>query len=260
MATAELDRAFKSIIFTLRSAGLWSINSHFSLGYRMYGLLIIMTFSVTVTLAQLIQLFVFTEKEKIADNMYMALTEFAVMLKIINFTIRGKSMEKLFGLVRGFKYESAEEERHFKGRLGSVYRVTAMLVISSNIANFSTLIKTLLSDNILMCYPAWYPQQWMDGSVSYWIVFYHNFLGAFWTCNWHWAIEMYLNSMLLIIAVQMEILGKRLCAIGYKATDLIPNADLKRKHRMEILKSCVQTHREILRLSLLYHSIWDLFR
>lgn len=250
MATAELGRVFAPILLTLKTAGLWPSGDTYSIAYRIYEVLVLLVFSACLSLTMMIQLLGFTEMENLAEGMYMALTEFVCLLKMMNFAIRWKLMRKAFRLICAFELESDDERTHFNGKMRGIYFVTILLQGMANLANLSLTLQIILAPGYSLTYPAWYPGRWSDGGVKYWLVFGHQMIGDIFTSNWNPAIEMFSNAMLLVVSVQMDILGKRLSVIGYDVDDTELDPFQKRSRHLQTLKNCVQLHRQIVALSI----------
>lgn len=254
MASPVLNRVFNPILFILRAVGMWPTGDSYTAGYKLYALLLILTFPTILTLTMLIQLVLFTEMAEASENMYMALTHLSFLFKIFNFVCRWQSMQSVHRTISNFELETVDEVKHFNGKMRNVYIVTVMFLTSSNIANVSTALKAIFSTENLLTYPAWYPGQWSNGGVKYLLVFVHQMIGACLSCNWHPAIEMYANIMLLSIGVQLDILGMRLHAIGYDVADNSLNTEMQRIQHLEKLINCIRLHRKILTLSILHFS------
>lgn len=256
MATPEFDQTIKPILLTLRWCGLWPSDGH-SRAYRMYGISMLVVFSFLLTLTMLIQLFGFNDFDSLTDSMYMALTEFALFIKIVNFYLRNDSMHKHVQTAKNFQLETYAEVKLFNTRMRLIHRIIVMLFISVNIAHFSSEMKTFFTPGLLLLFPASYPAGWLDGGAKYLLAYGHQSIGAFITSN----LEAYTCLMLYMVAVQMEILGMRLRSFGHDIVDSSNRgqSDAKRRNngrkRFNQLRKFIQLHQRILMLGISSMSI-----
>lgn len=214
MAVPEFDYTFRPTILSLRWCGLWLAKNH-SIAYKVYGFLLIIAFSVLLTLPMLIQMIAFTDVSNLTDSMYMALTELALFIKIVNFYVYNDSMQQQMRTAQNFLLETYAEIKLFKAKMRFIYRITIVLFVSVNVAQFSTEIKTLATPGTLFLFPASYPASWLQGGAKYWLAYGHQTIGAIITSNLSAALEAFTCAMLIMVSTQMEILGMRLQSLGH---------------------------------------------
>lgn len=242
-STEKFDQVFRPVILVFRLVGLWPRGKQ-TITYIVYGAMVFLIFSLFLTIIEFIQLFKFTESGKLTATMFMALTDLAVLLKYVNFYWRWQAMQEMHKSARNFRLETEAEVKLFNKRMQFNYWIVMSLFISVNTAHTGTELKTIFSPNLLLPFPAWYPESWFDDGIKYWLMYAHNSIGHVIGSNLVSAIDGYPTSLLFIVSVQMEILGLRLKAIGND--ELLSR---NRQNRERIIK-CIQIHQQILELSI----------
>lgn len=238
-----VKKVSEPVIKVFRVVGLWPEKEAYTL-YWIYGLLNMSIFSFLFTTTMMIQLVFFTDLADLTETMYMALTEFALSFKILNFIMRLRSMQDLLETIKNFRLNSNAEKEHYNKRLKLLYTWLMLDFCMTNIAHLFTVIKVLLDPRRLLAFPAWFPFNWIDNTHNYIIAFIYELIGMGITSNIQVVIGMYANLMFCMISVQLEILSMRLRSIGHKTND-----DLTIGNEMdstEALKDCVKVHHEIL--------------
>lgn len=249
------NQVFRPIIFVFRLAGLWPSGNR-TLIYIVYGTAFFFIFSFALTVSELVQLIKFTESANLTQNMFMTLTDLAVLLKFVNFYWRWHSMQELYETARDFERETVAEVKLFNKRMRFNYWIVLLLFISVNTAHAGAELKTIWSPDLLLPFPAWYPPSWLDGGVMYWLTYAHNSLSHLIGSNLVSAIDGFPTSLLFMVSVQMEILGSRLKSLGDDGplthTGHLKNGESRMRNlqcRKRIIK-CIQTHQQILELSI----------
>lgn len=251
MVEVTLNKVYNSLIIMFRLMGLWPTGK-FSICYRFYGFLILSTCSFLFTATMMIQLVAFTAMDQLTETMYMALTEFVLCMKIINFYLRIRSMKQLLDSINQFKIKSSAEQQLFDKRLKMMYMFIVADYGCTNTAHFLTQVKTLLAPIRTIAFPAWHPFGWENNTRNYWLIFVFQFIAMVITSNIQVVIEMYPNLMLCMITTQFEILSMRLRNLGYFRKNLknVENLthSLTAKERLQVsedLKHCIEVHYDI---------------
>lgn len=253
MATPELDRVFNPIVLIFRIMGLWPTGSN-AIVYKMYGIVHLTIFSLLLTTTMMIQLLAFTDFEQITKTMYMSLSQLALCLKVVNFYVRMQLMQKLLETTKRFQLNSMAEEILFNERMRFIAKIVMMLIVSVNVAHFSAEFKAIMTPELLLPFPCWYPASWFDDGIKYYLAYSHQSLGAFFTSNLNGAMEAYSAAFLFMIGAQMEILAIRLRSIGIDDKPPVPSSVSHRRDKlqnrkwdhMQHIKKCIQVHQQIL--------------
>lgn len=238
-----LKKVSEPIIKVFRFVGLWPQNES-ETGYWIYGLLNMSIFSFLFTTAMMIQLVAFTNLPDLTETMYMALTEFALSFKILNFLIRLRSMQDLLETIKNFHLNSNAEKEHYNKRLKLLYTVLVIDFCMTNIAHLFTAIKVLIDPRRLLPFPAWFPFNWIDNRHNYIIAFIYESIAMGITSNIQVVIGMYSNLMLCMIGTQFEILSMRLRSIGHETAEIQTIGN--KMETTKALINCVKVHHEIL--------------
>lgn len=255
MFKLDLNKVLLPILFVLKISGLWP-SAVPSKIYKLYGYIVIVIFSVVLTLPMCIQIFASVEKTSLTDSMFMALTEIALMLKIANFYFRIQSMQNLLGKLKSFHIETDDEREQFDKKLNFIFSAWLIFMIGANMAGFSAQLKVFASPEYILPFPAYYYMDHTDGGAKYWIIYAHQTIGMTLTSNLNVCIEMFPNLLMYMCFVEMEILGMRLRSLGYNITD-DESRDIRARDPettqgkvLRRLKNCIQLHQEIDSLSI----------
>lgn len=219
-APADLSSVTRVIIFSLRVFGLWQpARGSWTTLYAFYGIAFCTTFSGIYTLFMCINLFFIPDLHELTDASYMTLTELALLVKIVNFYILNRNMQALYVTMKAFTLENDEEREFVALRVNFFFRITIFYYSLSNGAALLTEISSALSADWKLPYNGWYPYlDWRHKSKDYWIAFTYQCLGMTSTCNMNVTIDTFAIFFMYMISVQMEVLGKRLSAMGYANT------------------------------------------
>lgn len=202
------------MILIFRLTGLWpSKNS--SAYYWMYGIVIISTASILFTLTMLIQLFGFTKREDLTENSYMALTEFALSVKIINFFLRIRSMQSHVDTINDFELRTDAERSHFMKRVKFIFLLLIMDFTLVNTAHATVLISVVAASKKEIGFPAWHPIDWENSVRNYTLVLMYQLYAMGITTNVQVVIQQFPSLMFCMVSTQMEILSMRLRNLGH---------------------------------------------
>lgn len=249
MESPELKRVFKPIVFILRLMGLWPAPDG-SIAYKVFGIVHILIFSLLLTITMLIQLVAFTEMDQITKTSYMTLAQLSLFMKIVNFAFRLNAMQRALETTEKFRLNSFAEVKLFNERMRLIYKIVMTLIISCNVAHFSAEFKAIMTPEMLLPFPCWYPESWFDGGIRYYIAYSHQSLGAFFTSNLNGAMEAHSAAYLYMIGAQMEILGMRLRCIGIDDKQPVESSQTGRPEHKEQIRKCIQIHQQILKFEI----------
>lgn len=252
MTTPELNRVFKPIIFIFRVMGLWPAESG-RIAYKVYGIVQLTIFSLLLTATMMIQLLAFTDLDQMTKIMYMTLAQLALLIKVINFYVQLNTMQRILETTKGFQLHSYAEEKLFNERMRFIYKIAMTLILSCNVAHFSAEFKAIMTPEMLLPFPCWYPESWFNGGFKYFLAYSHQSLGAFFTSNLNGAMDAYSATYLYMIGAQMEILGMRLRCIGNDDNQYVAkriDRVQRKREQMEHIRHCVQIHQQILKLEI----------
>lgn len=255
MAKLILNKVLRPMIFQFRIVGLWPSETN-SIAYKTYGYFLFIAFSSVLTVTMLTEM-VFaglTASENFTDSMYMSLTEFALFIKIIRFKMRNRSIQRLLENVKNFHLETDDEVNLFNRKLYFIYIILIVNYTMTSVSFWSAFVKCIMSEEVILVFPAHYPIDWQNGGRMFWIVLAHQTTGMVITSNLNAGIDMYPDFLLHICTAQMEVLGKRLQALGYnhdkfKQRHQFNTADGQQKDTLQRLKDCIRLHQQILELS-----------
>lgn len=251
------------MIFVLRIVGLWpSENDSFI--YKAHGYVMFGIFSVLLTLAMCLQMVAigFVQRKSLTDSMFMALTEIALIVKIVNFHLRIRAMQVMMKQLKSFQIETNAERNEFSKKLNFLVFIWIIYIMGANTACGSAYLKVYTSPEKILPFPAFYGFDHSSGGINYWIVYAHQVIGMTITSNLNVAIEMFPNILMYMCSIEMDILGMRLSSLGYNlnendgenSTEERNVASLNQKNKqgqtLDRLKRCIRLHKQIHSLSI----------
>ncbi|XP_031629090.1 odorant receptor 94a-like [Contarinia nasturtii] len=256
-----LKKISDRMLIVFRTVGMWP-DTESSIFYSIYGILLLAIFSIAFTSTMMIQLICFTKKEELTETSYMALTELALSVKIINFFLRVRSMQSHLITGNQFKLYSAAEHEHFVKRLKFVFKLLMADFLLTNIAHLSVQIKTIMASERMLAFPAWHPIEWENDAQNYWLIFAYQVIGMTITSNIQVVIQQYPSLMFFLVSIQMEILSMRLRNNGYDESRTSDSTKLTKEDKTikifsneeerrisNTMKDCVNVHYKILKFA-----------
>lgn len=256
MAKLNLNVISWPIIFIIRVNGLWP-SEGYSAAYNIYGYVLFAVFSVFLTLTMCVQMFAFkiSGEESLTDSMYMALTEIALVLKIVNFRVRVRAIQRMMHQLKSFHLESEAEKHEFNKRLRLLFYIYPLFIMGANFACLSSHFRVFASSKYILPFPAFYGFDHGTGGIPYWLIYVHQTIGMTLTSNLNVNIDMMSNLLMFMCSVQMDILGMRLRSLGYDNADdgRASNQLLGDRGQLRTLvrlKESIQLHQQIDALSI----------
>ena len=237
------------LVFFFFIFGLWWPKKRLATLYQVFGLIFQTVFSFLYTMFMLINLVMLTDMNKLANSMYMPLTELALFFKIANFFYRNRLMQGLLQTVNEFVLESDDEIELVKRKITGFFRVLIYYFICVNWAGLNADVSALAAKDPQLPFPAWYPVDWSHNRRDYWIAFTYQAIGMIISSNLNITIELFPIFMLFIISVKIDILGMRLQKLGLMQNKAMasvaskPNKD--EDHSLSLLKDAIKTHQDI---------------
>lgn len=236
------------LIKILSLCGLWpnvSNKSCFSL-YTLYTCVFQIFFTFMYTGFKCINFIYLDNLNEITRAMFICLTELALIVKIINFYYHIKEMKNCLNNVKEFVLINEMEINSFQEKLSLFMRIVIWYMAVANIAGIFSYLSPFFSDTPILPYPAWYPLNWQNDLLSYWIVYVYQVIGMFIQTHCLITIEMYAIFLMLTAGTYLEMLGKRLQNIGYDM-----NMDLAIDERSTMatatLIDCINWHTRVIK-------------
>lgn len=224
MTGINTDKVTNIQLFCFRVLGLWPRADSGYL-YSIYGISFLFIFSLAYTVFMVINLFVLDDMSQMTDTLYMSLTEVALFVKIVNFFMRSKAMQTMLSTVHNFQLACAEEEQLVRKRLTFFLGVSIYYYSCANSAIVTSVAVALTTKEIRLPFNGWYPLDWKQGNANYWLVFVYQTVGMIVTANANITIELFPMILMYMASVKVEILGLRMCRIGWDERPTIQTPD-----------------------------------
>lgn len=227
-AAIVLNKAARNPLFVLRLFGLYP-GSTSSLLYICYGYAVIVIFSLIYTTLMVCEMFRLHDWSS-TEAFYMTATEVALVVKILNFRLRVKSMTEMLTLAQDFELQHEDEIELLRLYSKKLIQGTIFYFVAVTYAQSSVEISAALDDDNTLPYPAWYP--YLDhkhNNLHYWLLYVYQVLGMFITAYVNVSLEIFGAMMMSMNTYQTEVLGMRMSKLGYIDGDADENSQLSGK-------------------------------
>lgn len=167
-----------------------------------------------------INVFLLEDVNEVTANLYMALTELALFIKIANFFILVRGMQSLLHTMRNFRLQSMDEENLIKRRLSFFVKVSIYYYACANTVCLTSALSAVMSSEVKLPFYGWYGVDWKHNRQNYWSIFVYQMVGMVFTANENITIELFPMILMYMASVQMEILGRRMKVVGWNRNTL----------------------------------------
>lgn len=233
-------RRLSSILYWM---GLWP-SHHTStsswLLYTIYTLVFQATFTFAYVLFKCINFVYMTDLAIITRAMFITLTELSLVIKIVNFYARHRTMQGCLSILEKIELKNTTEDTIASGRISFIQKIFWAFLLTANTTGVFSYLSPVLVDETMLPYPGWYPLDWMHDRRDYWLVYIYQVLGMFFQIQALVVIEVYFIYLMVVVSVQLEVLANRMERIGY-------SIGARNKQAEQSLKQCVQEHCKVLK-------------
>lgn len=243
------------ILFILHMFGLWhysksktSFNS-----YTFYSYALHFTFSLMYLMCMVLNFIYIDSIINATDALFPTLTVLAYCLKVVNFHLNADGMQSIFNDTMKFELKNDNEINLTNEKLRSVYRLSVCFIVAAHLTIILAFVRVLFTDPPELPLPCWYPLDWQNISLHYWIVYAYQMIGAFIILNVNATLDLYSIFLMAVIDKQMEILGDRLANITLRYdttahTTMDPDSNSAEHARITAeLIDCIKVHQNLIR-------------
>lgn len=244
------------ILFILHMFGLWQYSkskTSFNL-YTFYSYALHFIFSLMYLMCMVLNFLYIDSIINATDALFPTLTVLAYCFKLVNFYLNADGMQNIFKDTMTFQLKNDDEISLTNEKLRSVYRLSVCFLIAAHLTIILAFVRVVfINDPPELPLPCWYPLDWQNISLHYWIVYAYQMIGAFIILNVNATLDLYSIFLMAVIDKQMEILGDRLANItlqnytlAHTTMDPDPNSTEQARITAELI-DCIKVHQNLIR-------------
>lgn len=148
-------------------------------------------------------------------------------------------MKKCFKSVNDFVIETEHETEFLQNRMEPFQKLALFYYILPNVCGINAYLKPLFAAKTELPFLGWYPLDWKNNSLDYWITYVYQVVGILIEINLNVTMELFPSYLMYMLSTQMEILGMRLERISTSTCDndvLAQNISFSINEQQEVLQ------------------------
>lgn len=248
----DLIWPMRTLIKFLNFVGLWP-KQHKSMGswffYGIYTIIFQTIFTFSYDFFKCINFLFLTDLDIITRAMFICFTEIALAVKIVNFYFRMRTMQTCLNYIQKIKIENQYEADAFTSNFSFLSKIIKWYLITANVTGIFSYLSPLLVAEPILPYPGWYPLDWFNSTLYYWLIYAYQVIGMFLQIQTLVIIESYFIYLMVTISVQLDILSNRIKKIGYmdnvNESD-IDMVEMQEQNNQQTLVDCIKEHCKVL--------------
>lgn len=186
------------------------------------------------------------------DALLPTLTVVAYCFKVINFYLHSDGMQNVFADLMKFRFLNDNEIRLTNDKLGFLYKLSVCFMTTAHVTIILAFVRVLfIYDHAELPLPCWYPIDWQNINLFYWIAYTYQMIGAFLILNVNGTLDLYSIFLMSTISKYMEILADRLIDITLQSDNkscqnVEYNSENQTRINMELIM-CINIHQNLAR-------------
>ncbi|KAG4073266.1 hypothetical protein HA402_008612 [Bradysia odoriphaga] len=235
----------KVLVFYFFICGLWSTfepNTIASALYYILSFTMHFTLSFCYTGFMVVGLLFISDVNQITLSICVTFTCVAYVAKIFNFYWHNAGMKSCLKRVNSFVLENDNEAQYMQNRMKLLQNIALFYYILPNICGVTAYLKPKFATETELPFLGWYPLQWENDSMDYWITYAYQVIGIFIEINLNVTMELFPSYLMHMLSIQMEILGMRLEGMSTFICDidgLAKNISIKNEGQQSIVEKMV---------------------
>lgn len=182
--------------------------------------------------------------------LFPTLTVVAYCFKVINFYIHSDGMQNAFDDLLKFRFKNDNEIRVTNNELRFLYKLSVCFITTANVTIIFAFARVLFINEVPeIPLPSWYPIDWQNNNLCYWIVYIYQMISVLLTLNLNGTLDIYSIFLMSTICRQMEILSDRLVNITLECDNKsclnVRNNSEDQTRINEELISCIKVHQNL---------------
>lgn len=172
--------------------------------------------SFTITCLMWIEVLTTTDLNEASDVLYIALTETALVVKLLSIWYHDTLIKSLFNEWQNnemFQLQSTQECVMWRDTI-KLYSIVAFLYITCSLSVAGCAFTAVLFlDQYQLPFPIWLPFNWKD-PLKYWYAYIYELISVPVTCIANCTMDMFLCYMMQHLALYFKLLAIRLERLG----------------------------------------------
>lgn len=182
--------------------------------YSTYSIVFLCFFAMIYAASMVCNIFFLTDFSDLTNRLYMSLTEAALVIKIINFSINNSEWQHILHDIENYRIISLKDEQIIRKRTWIFQLVIYVYFFLPNFATHALGMSPLFSGTKSLAFSGWYPGfNWESNRTDYWTIFAYQYIGMFITCNLNVVIDSYYCFVMHTLSAQINIYGHHLSSI-----------------------------------------------
>ncbi|KAJ6635359.1 putative odorant receptor 71a [Pseudolycoriella hygida] len=236
----------KVLVFYFFICGLWSKfppNTIAATLYTIVSYTMHFTLSFCYTGFMVVGLLFISDVDQITLSICVTFTCVAYVAKIFNFYWHNVGMKNCFKSVNDFVLENEFESEFLRTRMEPLRKIALLYYIIPNVCGVTAYLKPLFAAKTELPFLGWYPLDWTNNSLHYWIAYVYQIIGILIEINLNVTMELFPSYLMHMLSIQMEILGFRLQRISSSICDsdvLIQDIAISRSEQQLVVQEMVE--------------------
>lgn len=236
----------KVFVFCFFAFGLWSKYEPATITSTLYNIIsytMHFTLSFCYTGFLVLGLLFISDVNQITLSICVSFTCVAYVAKILNFYWNNAGMKKCFKGVNDFVLENEHESEFLKKRMEPLRQLALFYYIIPNVCGITAYLKPFVASETELPFLGWYPFDWKNNSMDYWLTYAYQVIGIFIEINLNVTMELFPSYLMYMLSTQMEILGMRLEGMTTSTSDidkLAQNISIISEEQQEIVRKLVK--------------------
>lgn len=236
---------FFYIIF--RIFGLWfSTDSRI---YKIYALILHITFTVIFTVFMLMNLILVTNIREATHAFYMTFTIISMFTRVMCFLWHNSRIRLCLEPIHDFDIQTIDEAKLLERKLNSFMNLVIVFYVACIAVLIMAFVQVLFMTEPKLPFPSYYPLDWQHNRLDYWIVYFYQVGCLITGLNTNVGIQLFSCYLMHMLRFWMEVLGMRLVKLGSNVKDIgRSETNTALKDNEDFIVKCIASHQTLTRL------------
>lgn len=185
-----------------------------------------------------------TNMDMLTVGFFLFLAESSLFVRIINLLVHFEQVMNCLTTIKDFRYYDDNEVILMNKHLTLFATIMKWYMGAGTSACIFSWVAPLFAYEATLPYPGWYPVDWKNDELTYWIVYMYQVIGVTFQTSTIILLQLLSIYFMAIIGAQLDILKHRLEKLG-NATDTEKDA-LQTLAELQLI-DCIVVHNGILR-------------
>ncbi|XP_055298556.1 odorant receptor 33b-like [Sitodiplosis mosellana] len=192
-----------------------------------------------------------TDQEDLTYGLYIYLTQFCGLIKIMCFLVNNNHFQKLIERAEHFQLENEFEEKLVRQRIHFFFKVAVFYYAMAMTAIHTTELMAIFAEPAELPYISWYPYlDWEHNRQDYWMAIIYQYISINSSTLLNITVDIMFSLLLFILSIEIELIGLRFSKMGHVhgengRFEEGPESELAfETKQFDILKKNIILHRE----------------